>query len=46
MAHVATWKKDLVEELVQDMREYPVVAVVDMHGIPGQQVQSLSLIHI
>lgn len=41
MAHVATWKKDLVEELVQDMREYPVVAVVDMHGIPGQQVQSM-----
>lgn len=41
MAHVATWKKDLVEELVQDMREYPVVAVVDMHGIPGQQIQSM-----
>ncbi len=41
MAHVATWKKELVEELVQDMREYPVVAVVDMHGIPGQQVQSM-----
>ena len=41
MAHVATWKKDLVEELVQDMREYPVIAVVDMHGIPGQQIQSM-----
>ncbi len=41
MAHVATWKKDVVEELVQDMREYPVVAVVDMHGIPGQQIQSM-----
>lgn len=41
MAHVATWKKEIVEELVQDMREYPVVAVVDMHGIPGQQVQSM-----
>jgi len=41
MAHVATWKKDLIEELVQDMREYPVVAVVDMHGIPGQQIQSM-----
>ena len=41
MAHVAAWKKDLVNELVQDMREYPVVAVVDMEGIPGQQVQSM-----
>src|SRR5574344_598557 len=41
MAHVAAWKKDLVNELVQDMREYPVVAVVDMHGIPGQQIQSM-----
>ncbi len=41
MAHVATWKKDLVEELVQDMLENPVVAVVDMHGIPGQQIQSM-----
>ncbi len=41
MAHVAAWKKDLVNELVQDMREAPVVAVVDMAGIPGQQVQSM-----
>ena len=41
MAHVAAWKKDLVSELVQDMREAPVVAVVDMEGIPGQQVQSM-----
>lgn len=41
MAHVAAWKKDLVSELVQDMREYPVVAIVDMAGIPGQQVQSM-----
>ena len=32
MAHVAAWKKDMVSELVQDMREYPVVAVVDMEG--------------
>ena len=41
MAHVAAWKKDLVSELVQDMREFPVVAVVDMEGIPGQQIQSM-----
>ena len=41
MAHVAAWKKDMVSELVQDMREYPVVAIVDMAGIPGQQIQSM-----
>jgi large subunit ribosomal protein L10 len=41
MAHVAAWKKDIVNELVQDMVESPVVAVVDMHGIPGQQIQSM-----
>jgi large subunit ribosomal protein L10 len=41
MAHVAAWKKDMVSELVQDMREYPVVAIVDMGGIPGQQIQSM-----
>lgn len=41
MAHVASWKKDIVNELVQDMLESPVVAVVDLHGIPGQQIQSM-----
>jgi large subunit ribosomal protein L10 len=41
MAHVAAWKKDMVNELVQDMREAPVVAVVDMASIPGQQIQSM-----
>ena len=41
MAHVATWKKDLVSELVQDMRGAPVVAVVDMENIPGQQIQAM-----
>ena len=46
MAHVAAWKKDMVSELVQDMREYPVVAVVDMEGIPGQQVQSMRAVAV
>jgi large subunit ribosomal protein L10 len=41
MAHVAAWKKDLVKELVSDMTENPVVAIVDLHGIPGQQIQSM-----
>jgi large subunit ribosomal protein L10 len=41
MAHVAAWKKEIVNELVQDMLENPVIAVVDLHGIPGQQIQSM-----
>jgi len=41
MAHVATWKKDMVSEIVKDMVEKPVVAVVDLHGIPGQQIQAM-----
>ncbi|MCL1811079.1 MAG: 50S ribosomal protein L10 [Methanomassiliicoccaceae archaeon] len=41
MAHVATWKKDMVSEIVKDIVESPVVAVVDLHGIPGQQIQAM-----
>ena len=41
MAHVAAWKKTLVEELAQLMVEKPVVAIVDVHGIGGQQIQSM-----
>lgn len=41
MAHVATWKKDMVSEIVKDIMENPVVAVVDLHGIPGQQIQAM-----
>ncbi|MDR1405498.1 MAG: 50S ribosomal protein L10 [Candidatus Methanoplasma sp.] len=41
MAHVATWKKDILNEIVKDILDNPVVAVVDMHGIPGRQIQSM-----
>ncbi|MDR3282842.1 MAG: 50S ribosomal protein L10 [Candidatus Methanoplasma sp.] len=41
MAHVATWKKEMVSEIVKDIVDNPVVAVVDLHGIPGQQIQSM-----
>lgn len=41
MAHVAAWKKDLVKELVKEMISKPIVAVVDMAGIAGQQIQSM-----
>src|SRR5512138_3494246 len=41
MAHVAAWKKEKVHELVQSMTENEVVAVVDIHGIPSPQLQSM-----
>lgn len=41
MAHVASWKKEMVDEILEDIREYPVTAIVDMEGIPGQQIQSM-----
>jgi large subunit ribosomal protein L10 len=41
MAHAAAWKKDLIKELVKDMMENKIVAIVDVHGIPGQQIQSM-----
>jgi len=41
MAHVAAWKKELVKELVDDMVKNPVVAIVDVHGIPAKQIQSM-----
>jgi large subunit ribosomal protein L10 len=41
MAHVAAWKKEMVTELVNDMVNNPVVAIVDVHGIPAQQIQSM-----
>jgi large subunit ribosomal protein L10 len=31
----------MVSEIVKDIMENPVVAVVDMHGIPGQQIQAM-----
>lgn len=41
MVHVAAWKKDLVKTLVEELLKYPVIAVVDVHGIAGQQIQSM-----
>ena len=41
MAHVASWKKTRVSELIQALVDNPVVAIVDMHGIPGPQIQEM-----
>lgn len=41
MAHVASWKKDVVSEIVSDISSYPVVAVVSLEGIGATQLQSM-----
>ncbi len=43
MAHVAQWKKDRVGELTEMMTKNPVVAVVDIRGIPAPQMQQMRL---
>jgi len=39
MAHVATWKKQVVKEIADAMKSHHAVAVVDLHGIPSAQLQ-------
>jgi large subunit ribosomal protein L10 len=41
MAHVAAWKKEMVSDLRTIMIDKPVVAVVNVHGIPGPQIQKM-----
>ena len=38
MAHVAKWKKDMVQELVDNMVHSHVVGIVDLRGIPAAQM--------
>lgn len=41
MAHVAKWKKEVVQELVDRMVHSHVVGIVDLHGIPAAQMISM-----
>jgi large subunit ribosomal protein L10 len=41
MAHVATWKKEKVQELTDAMISNKVIAIVDVHGIPSAQLQMM-----
>ena len=41
MAHVAKWKKERVQELVDMMVHSHVVGIVDLHGIPAAQMISM-----
>ncbi|HUR64493.1 MAG TPA: 50S ribosomal protein L10, partial [Candidatus Thermoplasmatota archaeon] len=40
-AHVAPWKKDEVKRLTKILLDNPVVAVAEVGGIPGPQMQSM-----
>ncbi|MEA3203840.1 MAG: large subunit ribosomal protein [Thermoplasmata archaeon] len=40
-AHVAPWKKEEVQRLAQIILDNPVVAVAEVGGIPGPQMQSM-----
>ncbi len=41
MAHVAKWKRERVQELVDLMVNSHVVGIVDLHGIPAAQMISM-----
>lgn len=41
MAHVASWKKDVVKDLIDTMVSHKVVAIVDVRGIPSAQLQQM-----
>jgi len=39
--HLPAWKHDEVEEIKKNAKEYKPFALVDMYGIPAQQVQQI-----
>lgn len=41
MAHVAQWKMERVQELTEAITSSPVVGIVNVHGIPGKQLQQM-----
>lgn len=41
MAHIASWKKDVVKDLTDAMVSSHVVAIVDLRGIPSAQLQQM-----
>ncbi|MEN6442569.1 MAG: 50S ribosomal protein L10 [Methanoregula sp.] len=39
--HLPSWKKDEVEDIKKHAKEYTLIGLVDMYGIPAQQVQQI-----
>jgi len=40
-ANVASWKRDLVQELQENFEEYSAVGILDISGIPAKQFQQI-----
>ena len=40
-AHVAKYKKDTAEKIVELINSYPIIGAVNMENLPGQQLQTL-----
>jgi len=41
MAHVATWKKDVVADLAKRMAKSKVIGIIDVHGVPAPAFQTM-----
>ena len=39
--HLPAWKKDEIAEIKKNAKEYKLIGLVDMYGIPAQQVQQI-----
>jgi large subunit ribosomal protein L10 len=39
--HLPSWKKDEVEEIKANAKKFSLIGLVDMYGIPAQQVQQI-----
>ena len=39
--HLPSWKKDEVEDIKKHAKQYTLIGLVDMYGIPAQQVQQI-----
>lgn len=39
--HLPAWKHDEVEEIKKNAKEYKLIGLVDMYGIPAQQMQQI-----
>jgi len=40
-AHVADYKKKIVQDIVKCVKEYPIIGVVNMENLPAPQLQSM-----
>jgi large subunit ribosomal protein L10 len=39
--HLPAWKKDEVDDIKKNAKQYSLIGLVDMYGIPAQQVQQI-----